>query len=195
MRSPSSSASRKSTIARPARIVAAPATLPTRSRPLTACATSSRWMASLPISMSNPGRNGPPRPGRKPRQALQPHLAGLDPVDVEVVVEPRQRRPVELDLRAGQEHALRIATRAPRAAASCRRSTRRSAPIWILQPGRGLDRGDAVDDEAMARRAVEQDDARARRAAPAPAPAPQVRSPAAAATTRRWRTMIVSAFI
>ena len=42
------------------------------------------------------------------RQPRQRHAVGLDPVDVQPIAEPRPRRPVEQDIRRGQEHALLV---------------------------------------------------------------------------------------
>ena len=44
-------------------------------------------------------------------QALEPDQRRFQPVDVQAVVQPGARRPVDHDFRTGQEHALRVADR------------------------------------------------------------------------------------
>src|SRR6185312_12001936 len=97
-----------------------------------------------------------PRAGLQLGQPDQRRALGGQAIDVQLVVEPSARRPVELDVGRGQEHAPAVGDAdVPQLRFAEDRSV--DPPDADAKPGGSLDPGDSVDDPAVPRRAVEQD--------------------------------------
>ncbi len=98
-----------------------------------------------------------PAPGAWPQlgQADEADPVGSHAVDVQLVRQPHARRPVEVDLGRGQEGSTGVEDGD---VLELRFAEHRSVnpPDPDLEARRGLERGDAVDDETVSRRRVEQ---------------------------------------
>ena len=95
--------------------------------------------------------------GNQFRRAQQRHPPGLDPVNMQIIVEPRAGRPFELDFRADQKYPAPVGHRdIAKPCASENRSV--DPPDPDLQPARSLHGCDPIDDEAMTGSTIEEQD-------------------------------------
>ena len=144
--------------ARPECTSALPRTLPLRGTPPTCAPTSSRSIAQLADVNVEAGKDRPFLGARlELRQADQRHAVGGQAVDRQLVVEPRARRPIELDVGRSQEHSVLVGDGdVPQLRLAEDRPV--DPPDTDVQARRGLEPRNAIDDEAVAGRAVEQDE-------------------------------------